>query len=60
MVLTAAELIGATSGLGWFVKYYADFADYTRVVAGIILIGVVVTILNKLLSTVEKMLIKWK
>jgi NitT/TauT family transport system permease protein len=60
MVLTAAELIGATSGLGWFVKYYSDFADYTRVVAGIIVIAVVVTVLNKLLLTVEKFLIRWK
>ena len=60
MVLTAAELIGATSGLGWFVKYYSDFADYTRVVAGIIMIAVVITLLNKLLLTIEKLLIKWK
>jgi NitT/TauT family transport system permease protein len=60
MVLTAAELVGGTSGLGWYVKYYADFADYTRVVAGIILIGVAVTVLNKLLLTIEKLLIKWK
>ncbi|MDR0876657.1 MAG: ABC transporter permease subunit [Treponema sp.] len=60
MVLTAAELIGATSGLGWFVKYYSDFADYTRVVAGIIVIAVVVTLLNKLLLIVEKLLIRWR
>ncbi|MDR1100510.1 MAG: ABC transporter permease subunit [Treponema sp.] len=60
MVLTAAELIGATSGLGWYVKYHSDFANYTKVVAGIIVIGVVVTVLNKLLLTLEKVLIKWK
>jgi NitT/TauT family transport system permease protein len=60
MVLTAAELIGATSGLGWYVKYNSDFANYTKVVAGIIVIGVVVTALNKLLLTLEKILIKWK
>jgi NitT/TauT family transport system permease protein len=59
MVLVAAELIGATAGLGWFVKYYSDFADYTRVVAGIIIIGLVVTLLNKLLLLIEKLLIKW-
>ncbi|MDR2048407.1 MAG: ABC transporter permease subunit [Treponema sp.] len=60
MVLTAAELLGATSGLGWFVKYYADFADYTRVIAGIIMIGVVVTALNRLVAAAEKILIRWK
>jgi len=36
-------MIGATSGLGWYVKYFSDFADYSRVIAGIIFIGVVVT-----------------
>jgi NitT/TauT family transport system permease protein len=60
MVLTAAELIGATSGLGWYVKYNSDFANYTKVVAGIIVIGIVVTVLNKLLLALEKVLIKWK
>jgi NitT/TauT family transport system permease protein len=60
MVLTGAELIGATTGLGWYVKYYSDFADYTRVLAGIIVIGVVVTFLNKLVAALEKLLIKWR
>jgi NitT/TauT family transport system permease protein len=60
IVLTAAELVGANSGLGWFVKFYADFADYTRVVTGIIMIGIVITILNKLLVLVQKLLIRWK
>jgi NitT/TauT family transport system permease protein len=58
--LTAAELIGATSGLGWYVKYHSDFANYTKVVAGIIVIGVVVTALNRALLALEKVLIKWK
>ncbi|GAE86783.1 ABC transporter permease [Acetivibrio straminisolvens] len=43
ILLTAAEMIGATSGLGWYVKYFSDFADYPRVIVGIIFIGVVVT-----------------
>jgi NitT/TauT family transport system permease protein len=60
MVLTAAELIGATSGLGWYVKYYADFAQYTRVIAGIIVIGVVVTLIGKGFNALEKLLIKWR
>ncbi|HEX2950136.1 MAG TPA: ABC transporter permease subunit, partial [Armatimonadota bacterium] len=43
ILLTAAELIGATSGVGWYVKNFADFADYPRVVVGILFIGLVVT-----------------
>jgi NitT/TauT family transport system permease protein len=60
MVLTAAELIGATSGLGWFIQYYSTFADYTRVIAGIIMIGVVITVTNKAMTDLQKLLIKWK
>ena len=50
LVLTAAEMIGATSGLGWYIKYNADFANFTKVIAGIFVIGVVVTVLNALIS----------
>jgi NitT/TauT family transport system permease protein len=59
MVLTAAEMIGATSGLGYFVRYYADFADYTRVIAGIFLIGIVVSALNYGISELEHKVVRW-
>ncbi|MBO5515952.1 MAG: ABC transporter permease subunit [Schwartzia sp.] len=59
MVLTAAEMIGATSGLGYFVRYYADFADYTRVIAGIFLIGIVVSSLNYGIAELERKVVRW-
>lgn len=60
LVLTAAEMIGATSGLGWYIKYNADFANFTKVIAGIFVIGVVVTVLNALISLVKRLLISWR
>jgi len=33
IMLTVAELFGANAGLGRFVQFYADFADYPRMVA---------------------------
>ena len=60
LVLTAAEMIGATSGLGWYIKYNADFANFTKVIAGIFVIGVVVTVLNALISLVNRLLIGWR
>ena len=60
LVLTAAEMIGATSGLGWYIKYNADFANFTKVIAGIFGIGVVVTVLNALISLVKRLLIRWR
>lgn len=60
ILLTAAEMIGATSGLGWYVKYFSDFADYPRVVLGIIFIGIVVTAITYLSDMLEKRLLTWK
>ena len=60
ILLTAAEMIGATSGLGWYVKYFSDFADYPRVVAGIIVIGVVVLVLMTLFQHLTGYLLRWR
>lgn len=60
MILIMAEMIGATSGLGFFIKKYSDYADYSRVLAGIFVVGTVITVLNVLLDIAEKKLIKWK
>ncbi|HWR09739.1 ABC transporter permease [Sporomusa sp.] len=60
ILLTAAEMIGATSGLGWYVKYFSDFADYPRVVAGIIVIGAVVLTLMTLYRRFTGYLLRWR
>lgn len=60
LCLTGAEMLGANSGLGYFVKKFSDYADYTRVIAGIIYIAVVITILNILIEKLQKRVIKWK
>ncbi|HHV30739.1 ABC transporter permease [Acetivibrio mesophilus] len=60
ILLTAAEMIGATSGLGWYVKYFSDFADYPRVIVGIIFIGVVVTGVTFLFDKIERYLLRWR
>jgi len=60
ILLTAAEMIGATSGLGWYVKYFSDFADYPRVIVGIIFIGIVVTGITFLFDKIEGYLLRWR
>ncbi|RXT07999.1 ABC transporter permease [Ammoniphilus sp. CFH 90114] len=60
ILLTAAELIGATAGLGYYVKYHTDFGDFARVIVGIILIGAYVTILMTLLQRFERYCLRWK
>ncbi len=60
ILLTAAELIGATSGIGWYVKNFSDFADYPRVVIGIIFIGFVVTAVTFFTERIERRLLRWR
>jgi NitT/TauT family transport system permease protein len=60
MMLTFAEMMGATKGMGFYIINYTHYANYTNVVAGIILVGVVVTILNWLVNIIQAKAIKWK
>jgi NitT/TauT family transport system permease protein len=60
VMLAAAELIGANSGIGWYVKNFADFADYQRVVVGIIFIGIVVTAITWGTERIERHLLRWR
>ena len=59
MTLTAAEMLGADNGMGYYVRYSLSFANYTKAIAGIIFIGFVVTILNALVNLLKSKLIKW-
>lgn len=60
ILLTSAEMIGATSGMGWYVKYFSDFSDYPRVIVGILFIGIVVTGIMYILDRSGKYLLRWK
>lgn len=59
LMLVMAEMYGATSGLGYFVINYTNYANYTNVVAGIIMVGVVVTVLDSLVSLLVRKTVKW-
>lgn len=60
ILLTSAEMIGGSTGMGYYVKYYSDFGDYTRILAGIIVIGVVITVISLLLNKLEQYLTRWQ
>ena len=59
IMLTVAELFGASAGLGRFVQLYADYADYPRMVAGILYTGVVVLASMELLERIKKRSLFW-
>lgn len=60
ILLTSAEMIGGSTGMGFYVKYYSDFSDYTRILAGIIVIGVVITAISTLFAAFQKWALRWK
>lgn len=59
ILLTVAELFGANAGLGRFVQYYADFADYPRMVAGILYTGFVTWLAMGLLERARRRALFW-
>ena len=59
LMLNFAELIGATHGMGYYVQNSITYANYTHAVAGIFVIGIVVTILNFLVGKLQKWAIRW-
>lgn len=60
ILLTSAELICASSGLGYYIKYYTDFGDFSRVIVGIICVGVYVTLLMNMLQAMERYFLRWR
>lgn len=59
LMLVMAEMYGASSGLGYFVINYTNYGEYTNVVAGIIMVGIVVTILDGLVNLLIRKTVKW-
>lgn len=60
MSVIAAELIGAQSGLGYFIQLNRLLLRTDNIIAGMIIIGAVGYSLVKLLSLVERRMIPWK
>lgn len=60
ILLVSAEMIGARSGLGYYVNNYANFGNYTSALSGVITIGVVVTVITVLFNLLQRFLLRWK
>ena len=60
VLLTSAEMIGAQSGLGFYIKNYSDFGDYTRTLVGLIVIGIVIVVISFGFIKIQKYLLRWK
>ncbi|MDR2261517.1 MAG: ABC transporter permease [Azoarcus sp.] len=59
VLLTVAELFGANAGLGRFVQFYADYADYPRMAAGILYTGLITWLSMTLLEKARHRALFW-
>ncbi|MGE8077467.1 ABC transporter permease [Peribacillus loiseleuriae] len=59
LILTMAEMFGAESGMGYFIQYYTDFAQYDYVIAGMIFNSAVILIALLLFEKFKKRLLFW-
>ena len=60
MMLTFAEMMGSTVGMGYYIVNYNTYGNYTKVIAGIIVVGFVVSLLSVFVAWLQKKLIRWQ
>lgn len=60
LMLTFAEMIGATAGIGFYITNSNIYANYAAVIAGIIVCGIVVTVLSAITSWVQRRFTYWR
>lgn len=59
ILLSIAELFATTSGLGYFIQYYADFSDYARVTSGLIFTMMFIVVIMLLFDRFKKRVLFW-
>lgn len=60
ITLTVAEMIAATSGLGWYIEYQHQYANYDKVIAGMILMAACVVIVMWFFDRIQKHCLRWQ
>lgn len=59
VLLTIAEMFAARSGLGHFIQYYADFAEYNKVIAGLLFMSFFIIIVMTIFGKIKKRMLTW-
>lgn len=60
LMLTFAEMLGAKAGIGFFITNSSIYANYAAMIAGIIVCGVVVTVLSSLTAWIQRRFSTWR
>ena len=59
IMLVYAEMYGATSGMGYYVKLYSDFGLFNKVWMGFIFMVIVLVVVMTLFEKLKERLLKW-
>ncbi|MDR3136528.1 MAG: ABC transporter permease [Coriobacteriales bacterium] len=60
LTLVAAEMMGATAGLGYFINYSKTFSKFYQVYAAIIIMFIVFSIILAIIDTVRGRVLRWQ
>jgi NitT/TauT family transport system permease protein len=60
ITLTVAEMIAATSGLGWYIEYQHQYANYDKVIAGMMLMGACVVVVMWFFDRIQNYFLRWQ
>ena len=60
ILLTSAEMIGGSSGIGYYIKYYSNFGDFKRIIVGILVIGATISVITFFMNKLEAYLLRWR
>jgi taurine transport system permease protein len=58
--LVAAEIIAATSGLGWMILQASNYLDTSTIFVGILVIGLLAFLLDRCLRIAQAFVVPWK
>ncbi len=59
ILLTVSEMFGATSGMGFFVQYYSDFARFDLVLAGFLFMSLTLVVIMYLFDRLKNRVLSW-
>lgn len=59
VMLVAAELIGSSTGVGWYIRHFGGFSDYKRVLAGLVFFSLLITAIFWFFTKLQQKLLAW-
>ena len=57
--LVAGEIVGGDAGIGWRILWYQEFFQMDRVMAAILIVGVLGLAADLLLRALQRRLLRW-